>query len=402
MVDSRAPTTSTTVTTIRTRSESEKKQSNAATGVSAAGVRAIASRSLAFYFRAPAKAFFRTRVDYLAFARAINPRVQANEAWSWRMSTPWLLGHAVRVQGWSFIPKNVLPPLAANVGVGAVLYTSYLQVLALNHAPASESLKRVYPPPPISATFGAGFTAGMISSVLAAPFDALQVRFKASELLNGKYRDMWQYSFRKLREIGARGAYAGLTLSTVKDSLGFGVFFATFEYVKAQSFYAFVTRYYGNLQPQLLATYYQSGPEGERGVRTIRPHYSTEPAFLLLAGVSASITQQTIQYPLSHVQEIYYGRLKSLDRISKNRPTRTQTMKNYGLAYAKTFEKCSTQAQVRGSWRRWLYQGFLINTLKQVPSTSAGLVIFELVRRRYADASEAVRIEKDGYDILLT
>lgn len=39
------------------------KKSNAATGASAAGVRAVASQMLAFYFRAPVKAFFRTRVE---------------------------------------------------------------------------------------------------------------------------------------------------------------------------------------------------------------------------------------------------------------------------------------------------------------------------------------------------
>ena len=39
------------------------RKSNAATGASAAGVRAIASQTLAFYFRAPVKAFFRTRVE---------------------------------------------------------------------------------------------------------------------------------------------------------------------------------------------------------------------------------------------------------------------------------------------------------------------------------------------------
>ena len=39
------------------------KKSNAATGASAAGVRAFGSQALAFYFRAPAKAFFRTRVE---------------------------------------------------------------------------------------------------------------------------------------------------------------------------------------------------------------------------------------------------------------------------------------------------------------------------------------------------
>lgn len=39
------------------------RKSNVATGASAAGVRAIASQTVAFYFRAPAKAFFRTRVE---------------------------------------------------------------------------------------------------------------------------------------------------------------------------------------------------------------------------------------------------------------------------------------------------------------------------------------------------
>ena len=43
----------------------KSKKSNAATGASAAGVRAVSAQFLAFYFRAPVKSFFRTRVDYL-------------------------------------------------------------------------------------------------------------------------------------------------------------------------------------------------------------------------------------------------------------------------------------------------------------------------------------------------
>ena len=38
---------------------------DAAVGASAAGVRALSSQVLAFYFRAPVKAFFRTRVEYV-------------------------------------------------------------------------------------------------------------------------------------------------------------------------------------------------------------------------------------------------------------------------------------------------------------------------------------------------
>lgn len=91
-----------------------------ATGVQAAGMRAVAARMVAFYFRAPVKAFFRGRIDYMGYARAINPHVAAQASWSWRMTTPAVLAHAVRVQGWAFIPKQVLPPLMANTGYAAV------------------------------------------------------------------------------------------------------------------------------------------------------------------------------------------------------------------------------------------------------------------------------------------
>jgi hypothetical protein len=85
-----------------------------ATGVQAAGMRAVAARMVAFYFRAPVKAFFRGRIDYMGYARAINPHITASAKWSWRMTTPAVLAHAIRIEGWGFIPKQMLPPLMAN------------------------------------------------------------------------------------------------------------------------------------------------------------------------------------------------------------------------------------------------------------------------------------------------
>ena len=43
----------------------KEPRTNAATGGTAAAARAFTAQAVAFYFRAPAKAFFRTRVDYL-------------------------------------------------------------------------------------------------------------------------------------------------------------------------------------------------------------------------------------------------------------------------------------------------------------------------------------------------
>jgi hypothetical protein len=40
-------------------------RNDVATGASAAGVRALSGQVLSFYFRAPVKAFFRNRVEYV-------------------------------------------------------------------------------------------------------------------------------------------------------------------------------------------------------------------------------------------------------------------------------------------------------------------------------------------------
>ncbi|KAJ5959060.1 Mitochondrial substrate/solute carrier [Penicillium vulpinum] len=357
-------------------------RNDAATGASAAGVRALSAQMVAFYFRAPIKAFFRMRVEYVAFARAVNPRV-AEGKWSLHTTTPGLLLHAVRTYGWRFIPNQVLPPLMANAGVGAVLYTSYLQVLGALHEPVSQGVKRVWPPAPPSATFAAGFTAGTIQSIVAAPLDALQVRFQTSDMLEGQYRSMWHYGHHKLKQIGLRGVFAGWSLSFMRDSLGYAVFFSSFEYIKSQSYYSFVTWYYGSLQADHVGML-SSSESSDRGVPLIKPHYALEPCFLMIAGVVASITQQTIQHPLSRIQDLHLGRLEYLDHQASFIPSRQKMIRLYYHAYQETFKRCKRKAARAGGWQSWLFRGFIGSSLRQVPSTSAGLIIFELVRRRFS------------------
>ena len=285
--------------------------------------------------------------------------------------------------------------------VGAILYTSYLQMLGLLHQPSSQSLKRVYPAPSLRSTFTAGFAAGAIQSIVAAPLDALQVRFRTSEVLDGRYKNMWHYGHTKLREIGIRGAFAGCGLSFVKDSIGYALFFATFEYVKAQGYYAFVTTCYGGLSSRYLCTERRTEATKENGIPIIKPHYAVEPIFLMLAGITASVTQQVVQHPITLVQSVHYGSVANLDKQTKLNPSNSAMLHHHYSPYQRTYKRCLMKAKRAGGWSHWLYRGFLLNTLKQVPSTSAGLVIFELVRRRYGTEAEAVRIEKDGYDILL-
>ncbi|KAL5114983.1 hypothetical protein ACEQ8H_007156 [Pleosporales sp. CAS-2024a] len=373
-----------------------------ATGVQAAGMRAVAARMVAFYFRAPVKAFFRARIDYMGYARAINPHVAAGAKWSWRMTAPAVLAHAVRTEGWGFIPKQVLPPLMANTGIGAVLYTAYLHSLSALHEPSSHQTKRIYPPPPPSTTFTAGLVAGAVQSLMAAPFDALQVRFRTADILDGTHKTMWHYAGDKLRSIGLQGIFAGWTLGCFKDAFGAAVFFGTFETVKSQAYYAYVTKYYGTRTRDTLLEKAVVLPDEDDHRPTIRPHYTLEPIFLLLAGVSASVTSQLLMYPLTEIQDVHYRRLEALDLQAhqENRPLRI--MSRYYHAYGKTFAQCRQLAKRAGGWRKYLYRDFFMGTIRQVPSTSAGLIVFELVRRKYSFEHEQVVINHKDARILLT
>lgn len=345
------------------------------------------------------------RSDYeQAFPRAINPLIQENAKWSWRLTTPGILAYAIKTHGWSFLPNQVLPPLLANVSVGAVLYASYLTNLGLLYEPASHSSKRVYPPAPLSATFTAGFSAGIIQSLVAAPLDALTIRFRTQDLTEGRYKNMWQYASHKLREIGPRGVFAGYGLSFLKDSFGYGAFFATFEYIKSQCFYEFVSKWYGHYN--VLSIFHKRQIEVQLEKQhyerpLIKPHYLMEPAFILMAGISASLLQQGITHPLQQVQALHFQRLATLDEQMHSKPSKLNTMQLYRHAYEKTLKQATLRARDSGGWVRWLYQDFWMTALRQVPSTSAGLIIFEVFRRKYGIGEDEVRISKDEYDILL-
>ncbi|KAJ9656627.1 hypothetical protein H2198_004861 [Neophaeococcomyces mojaviensis] len=420
-------------------------RTNASTAAQAAGVRAFTAQAIAFYFRAPVKAFFRTRVDYLAYARNLQQHnvSVANDATSRRLAwlrstTPGVIASAVRYYGWRVIPEQILPPLIANVSVGAVLYTSYLQILGHLHEESSKASKRVYPPPTPFETLTAGYLAGSIQSLVAAPLDAIQVRYERYEnpkTASGSPQSMWTFGREKLREIGTRGVFAGWGLSFLRDSFGSAIFFSTFEYIKAQGYYNFIHWYYNALNRDVVeelarkrphqsppgtqsirrSSYYAEGSREEivsKNTTTIKPHYAIEPSFLFLAGISASIAQSVIIYPLHHVQVEHWTHLEELDtQACRLRQTphlkgrqRWRMMRVYYRAYQETWNQCLHAAanENGGNVWRWLYRGFWWNTIRQLPSTSAGLIIFELVRRKYGMSSDEVRISTQGdYDILV-
>lgn len=301
-------------------------------------------------------------------------------------------------------------------------------MLGVFHEPSGIGLKRVFPPPAFADTLAAGMVAGGIQSLVAAPLDALQTRSDVNEMLEGRHRSIWRYATHKLQEIGIRGVFAGYGFSLAKESLGYGIFFSSFEYVKQQLYYTYLTHYYGRrrfLELPLPLHYFDitSSPLDTASTHTdpttgkivIRPHYALEPTFLLLAGVTASVMQQAISFPITQLQAIHYSRLESLDYKTKlvsplkegdgraGLLTRWGRLRErYAHSYGETLEQARYQSSRFGGWRRWLFRGFMGQAVRQVPGTSAGLIVFEVVRRRWAlEGEKGMRVEWEGYDILL-
>lgn len=299
-------------------------------------------------------------------------------------------------------------------------------------------------------SFYSGMIAGAAQSLAAAPIDAIVTRFSASELLQSEHKTMWSYGLAKLREIGTRGVFAGYSLSLIKESLGFGLFFSTFETVKGPWYRTYVN-------------FFHSG-EPSSATRALYP------SFILLSGALSAIAVQSVQYPLGKVQKLYLMRLEALDQLAREQklaaeklaknppppppqPIQTEKFttrslfnkirawrtsvfsKNttlntrhvftflkglliegrysgkdiarfafdtvipphsafrlYSKAYLHTFTQIRRLAakDAGGSVLKWLYGGFLRSTIATMPSTSIGLVIFEIMRIRYANPEDGL------------
>ncbi|BFZ61008.1 hypothetical protein YB2330_002066 [Saitoella coloradoensis] len=374
------------------------QRNTAAIGTSTAVTRTVIQQGFAFYFRVPVKLFRPTRIDYMALPRALGPGAKEGAPWSWRTSTIGLLFNACQKHGLRFIPDNVLPPLLANSAVGVVLYTTYITALPLYHPPSYHHPNRTWPPPPFESVFWAGASAGAAQAIIAQPLDALQVRFKMNDMLEGKFRSMWDYSRTTLREVGVRSILGGFMLSLTKDALGYGLFFATFEFVKQQGYYSFLRLIYGKPHEPI-----QHDDVKHRHMHnTHPPHFIIPPLFVVLAGAAASTAHQAISYPLTKIQDIHWSRLETLDY--KLRLEGSNPMLAYLHSYRDTFRQCSMSAAKYGGWWRWLYRGFAGTAVRSVPSTSAGLVVFEAFRRKYGGPSVFggdVLVEEEGWEVIL-
>lgn len=139
-----------------------------------------------------------------------------------------------------------------------------------------------------------------------------------------------------------------------------------FEYVKQQGYYKFLDYYYGGHRPV--------SPTGLISANERKAHWALSPAFVLLAGSTASIAYSAVSFPLQKIQQ-----------------TRFKVPTSYRqFLSAPSLVRVYTPSLVQVVRRGGLYRGFLGHAVRMIPSSSVALIVFEGVRRGFAPGGEGI------------
>lgn len=375
-----------------------EKSSNQTVSLSTAGIRAVLYQLQSLYMRTPIKLFRPSRFDYMVYVRELANKHDGIHSKPYRFSTHSTLGmlHSViKKEGWKFIPDQVLPPLIANSATGIILYGSYLTSLDYleKNRPDYGQRKDYYYPP--TDTWRAGFIAGAVQSLAAAPVDAIFTRLSMAEVMSGKHQNLWMFGWEKLKEVGFVGVFAGYGFSFIKESLGFAFYFSTFELVKTRGYsltYRVISSY-RQFKRKVREKLSLSLKDQETDAALLRFEQTRltkilKSSFILLAGASAAFSLLAVQYPLSKVQKIHLHRLEALDIYSSTMHKKQRHFfKIYYNSYVDTFQHCmSIKRKSNQTWFKLAYKGFARNALTTIPATSVGLLVFEIMRTRLSDS----------------
>ncbi|SGY15057.1 BQ5605_C013g07227 [Microbotryum silenes-dioicae] len=232
-----------------TSTSSSQPKSGSSSSVLAALTRAL-FLSLAFLFKRPIRLFRPVKISTWTGLQAI-----AHEHGHSKV-TPAFVRSLIRKQGWSFIPRHLVPPVLVNGLIGLTLFGVYT---------SSESYLNSHLPPDVLShpstqvliPFISGTLAGASQSIISAPLDNARLLLlrrqhhlrlyghRTSRNQPGRpnskpFVSWWPLlrdavflntgSTEKLSNAQkVRRGYTLWLLTLIKDGLGFGAFFATFE-----------------------------------------------------------------------------------------------------------------------------------------------------------------------------
>ncbi|CAR30830.1 ZYRO0E03344p [Zygosaccharomyces rouxii] len=401
-------------------------------GALTAGGRSVVYQLTSFYLRTPLKLFRPARFDYLHYLRVVltgEERKPLHEVEKqqklkrFRILNPkymyylensslGILTKALNKYGWKVIPDRILPPLVVNSAAGVILYTTYLSTLT-HFAKLRAEKSQLNKPWDI---WRSGLLAGAAQALVSSPIDAIYTRSSTSELLSSaqKYDNLWLYGRDKLKEIGLIGCFGGYGITLFKESLGFAVYFTTFELIKGQLCQSLINtiKHYDQLKytirnTKLTDILLRRSPQPHEFEKA--PMKSMSPqeekwfqrTFTFGGGVTAAFLLQVVQFPFSKIQKVHLSRLEAFDiynrTLFKNaeaapvtttppsmkirvRSPNSRRLHIYYNSYMDTFEHILFIHKNTNSLLKWLYKGFMRNTLAIIPGTTAGLLLLDYMR----------------------
>lgn len=228
------------------------------------------SAPILFYFKSPLKLFRPARVSSWSVLRALaeakgHPRVDLR-----------FIRVLRRREGWLFIPKLLFPPIIANGLIGFTLFAVFSKT---ERVLLSENHDR------FTASVVSGALAGFAQSVVSTPIDNLKDEFRLRYLVHKDYSGVGDYITAHLKSLNqVKHVYRNISWIALKDSLGFALFFGSFEYTKMLAY-----RWFPPDSPK------------KSGEKIDWRHRASRSFIVALGGINAAFLYQLINYPFEKI-----------------------------------------------------------------------------------------------------
>lgn len=189
----------------------------------------------------------------------------------------------------SSLIRGATAPILGYGALNAILFITYNRSLALltgtPYPPASSSLPRQ--DPSLSATFLAGVLGGLATFVISTPTELIKCRAQVSGSTSNATpaQSSWAITKDVWRAEGIRGLYFGGTVTALRDGIGYGFYFWSYE---------IMTRWMRD------AKFFV--PDGAAGISSAWSHEATEAMKVLLCGGVAGVVTWASVFPLDVIK----------------------------------------------------------------------------------------------------
>ncbi|KXT18843.1 hypothetical protein AC579_8238 [Pseudocercospora musae] len=133
-------------------------------------------------------------------------------------------------QRWTSFARGAAAPILGYGALNAILFVTYNRSLSILQTGSLSTLPQDLPShPPAWSIWTAGALGGLATFIISAPTELVKCRAQVS---NPPKSSSWQVTQDLLKTSGIRGLYTGGTITSLRDSIGYGFYFYSYELTK--------------------------------------------------------------------------------------------------------------------------------------------------------------------------